>query len=113
VIRLEIQYYLTSGGESPYLHWLNGLRDHKAAGLASARLNRISLGNLGDCKALGAGLMELRIDHGPGYRIYFTFHGKKLVIVFAAGSKRTQDRDIKKARDYLSDYQRRIGAKNG
>ena len=94
------------------MSWLDALRDLKAAGLVSARLNRVSLGNLSDRKALGDGLMELRIDPGPGYRVYFSFHGKKLVIILSAGTKRTQDRDIKKARGYLADYKRRSGVKD-
>jgi len=63
----------------------------------NARIRRLSLGNFGDVKPIGEGVSELRIDFGPGYRVYFVQRGQTLVVLLAGGDKRTQDRDIKKA----------------
>lgn len=62
-----------------------------------ARIRRLSLGNFGDVKPVGEGVSELRIDYGPGYRVYFAQRGQTLVVLLAGGDKKTQDRDIKKA----------------
>ena len=80
-----------------YYKWFNGLRDRHAQARINARIRRLSLGNPGDVKPVGEGVLELRIDYGPGYRIYFVQRGQTLVILLAGGDKRTQNRDIKKA----------------
>jgi putative addiction module killer protein len=77
--------------------WLRRLRDAKAKARIPARIERIKLGNPGDCKSLGGGLMELRVDFGPGYRVYFVHQGATIVLLLCAGDKRTQQRDIKRA----------------
>ena len=69
-----------------------------------ARLNRIRLGNFGDCKSVGSGVEELRIDFGPGYRVYYGRDGVLVVILLCGGSKRAQDRDILKAKGYWGKY---------
>jgi len=71
------------------------------------RLNRVRLGNLGDCKAVGEGVMEFRLDFGPGYRVYFGQAGDILVILLCGGDKRTQSRDIATAKQYWQSYKRR------
>ena len=73
------------------------LRDRQARARINARIRRLSLGNFGDVKPIGEGVSELRIDFGPGYRVYFVQRGQTLVVLLAGGDKRTQDRDIKKA----------------
>jgi putative addiction module killer protein len=78
--------------------WHEGLRDLRAKIAIARRIDRVAAGNLGDVKALGGGLLELRVDVGPGYRLYFTMRGGVLVILLAGGDKRTQDGDIKWAR---------------
>ncbi|KAB2832370.1 MAG: type II toxin-antitoxin system RelE/ParE family toxin [Candidatus Brocadia sp.] len=103
----KIFIYETAEGRHPYLDWLSGLKDRKAAGVVKARLNRVRLGNFGDCKAVGEGVFEFRIDFGPGYRIYFGREDKQIVILLCGGDKKTQVRDIKKAIEYWSDYRRR------
>lgn len=77
--------------------WLAGLRDRQAKARINARLRRVSLGNLGDSKSVGGSIRELRINHGPGYRVYYTRRGAKLVILLCGGDKRTQQADIRRA----------------
>ena len=77
--------------------WFNKLRDQQARARILARIRRLSLGNPGDVKPVGEGVSELRIDHGPGYRVYFVQRGPVLAILLAGGDKRTQARDIKTA----------------
>ena len=80
-----------------YAKWFSSLRDRQAKARIDIRIRRLSLGNPGDVKAVGEGVSELRIDYGPGYRVYFVQHGHTVVILLAGGHKRTQDRDIKTA----------------
>lgn len=77
--------------------WLRDLRDSQARARIIARVRRLSLGNAGDVKPVGAGVSELRIDYGPGYRVYFQQRGAILVVLLCGGSKRTQQPDIKRA----------------
>src|SRR5260363_290828 len=80
-----------------YVSWFKGLRDRQAQNRINIRIRRLSLGNLGDVKPVGEGVSELRINYGPGYRVYFVQKGPALVILIAGGDKRTQDKDIKTA----------------
>lgn len=80
-----------------YARWFGKLRDRHARARIDARIRRLSLGNPGDVKPVGEGVSELRIDYGPGYRVYFIQQGDRLVILLAGGDKRTQDRDIRVA----------------
>ena len=82
-----------------YETWFDGLRDVRARARIDLRLRRVSLGNLGDVKRLGGGVAELRIDYGPGYRIYFARRGPALVLLLAGGDKSTQAADIARARE--------------
>jgi putative addiction module killer protein len=80
-----------------FANWLHDLRDHRAKARIQVRIDRLQLDLPGDVKPVGEGVSELRIDYGPGYRIYFIKKGQELIILLAGGDKRTQDRDIKKA----------------
>ena len=80
-----------------YARWFEGLRDRQARMRIIVRVRRLSLGNPGDVKPVGEGVSELRIDYGPGYRVYFVQRGQALVILLAGGDKRTQGRDVKTA----------------
>jgi putative addiction module killer protein len=81
-----------------FADWLAGLRDVQAIARINVRLRRLSLGNPGDVKAVGEGVSELRVDYGPGYRVYFAQRGKTVVVILCGGDKRTQERDIIEAK---------------
>jgi len=80
-----------------YADWFDSLRDRRAQARIDVRIRRLSLGNPGDVRPIGSGVSELRIDYGPGYRVYFVQRGPMLIILLGGGDKRTQERDIKKA----------------
>jgi putative addiction module killer protein len=77
--------------------WIKGLADHRAKARIEARIRRLSLGNPGDVKPVGSGVSEMRIDYGPGYRVYYLQRGEVLVLLLCGGDKRTQDADIRRA----------------
>ncbi len=77
--------------------WLDGLQDLRARARILVRIERLAAGNPGDVKAVGEGISELRIDYGPGYRVYYRKHGRNVVILLAGGDKSTQARDIRTA----------------
>lgn len=104
---IELQEYLTDSGQNPFRDWLEGLKDRQARAKIRVRLNRIRLGNFGDCKSVGHGVSELRIPHGPGYRVYFGRKGETIVILLSGGDKKTQSRDIELAQRHWDDYLRR------
>lgn len=80
-----------------FARWLDDLRDIRARARVQARIERLAAGNPGDVKPVGEGVSEMRIDYGPGYRVYFTWRGNEVVILLAGGDKSTQDTDIKTA----------------
>ena len=80
-----------------FVRWLDGLRDIRARARVQVRIERLAAGNAGDVEPVGEGVSELRIDYGPGYRVYFKKHGREAVILLAGGDKRTQTADIKTA----------------
>lgn len=77
--------------------WLSGLRDQQARARIQVRVDRLALGNPGDVKPVGSGVSELRIDYGPGYRVYFTQLGEAVIVLLAGGDKRSQHQDIQHA----------------
>ncbi|MHB8447844.1 MAG: type II toxin-antitoxin system RelE/ParE family toxin [Rudaea sp.] len=102
---IEVRKYQQRDGSRPFDDWLISLRDVVAAQRIGARIARLRTGNFGDCKSVGGGVLELRIDHGPGYRVYFGKHGQTLVLLLCGGDKRTQARDILNARNYWHDWE--------
>ena len=86
-----------------YIDWFNSLRDRQAKARITIRLRRLSAGNPGDVKPVGQGVSELRIDYGPGYRVYFVQRGDALIILLAGGDKRTQAQDIQTALELAQD----------
>jgi len=103
-----IHEYLTQKNFSPFGDWLSKINDKKARAIVRTRLDRVKLGNFGDCKSIGDNVHELRIHYVQGYRIYFGIDGKKIVILLFGGTKKTQRKDILKAKEYWNDYKRRL-----
>lgn len=99
--------YQESNGRKPYADWLEGLNDNKAKARILVRVSRMAAGNFGDCKPLRDGVQELRIDHGPGYRVYLSRLGPVFVLLLCGGDKSDQTRDISRAIDYLNDWKLR------
>lgn len=104
---MELRRYLTASGRDAFGEWLAELRDVRTRAKIVARIDRLSAGNFGDCKALRGGLFELRIDWGPGYRVYYALVGKECVLLLCGGDKRKQSSDIKRALEYPKDYRER------
>ena len=103
---LELRYFLASDGGSPFEEWFASLNAQAAAKVAVA-LARLEQGNLSNAKGVGDGVLEYRIDWGPGYRVYFGRDGDVLVILLTGGTKQRQQRDIETAKTSWSDYKRR------
>ena len=80
-----------------YARWFNRLRDREARARIDVRIRRLSLGNPGDVRPVGEGISEIRIDYGPGYRVYFVQRGESLIVLLAGGYKDSQERDIRRA----------------
>ena len=99
----EIRIYETEEGKTPFTEWMEQLEGQKIYGVILNRMDRIENGNLGDCHGVGEGVSELRIDVGPGYRIYFGQDGD-LIVLLAGGTKKTQSSDIKTARKFWRKY---------
>lgn len=103
----ELRIYLTTEGREPFSEWLESLRDQRARAKIRVRLDRVSLGNFGDCRTVGDGIQELRIDYGPGYRVYFGQEGPTIVLLLCGGDKQTQSKDIETAKQYWREYRSR------
>ncbi|MET0172450.1 MAG: type II toxin-antitoxin system RelE/ParE family toxin [Agrobacterium vaccinii] len=103
----EIRHYLTATGADPIADWLRDIRDAQAKIAIIRRLNRLEQGNFGNFKPLRDGVHELRIDVGPGYRVYYARAGKVVMLLLFGGSKRTQNTDIDRACEYWRDWQNR------
>jgi putative addiction module killer protein len=100
---LEIRYYVAPGGAQPFAEWFADLEPVARAKVTRA-VARMEQGNLSNVKPVGEGVLEFRIDYGPGYRIYFGRDGSTLVILLSGGSKKRQQRDIDAAKDYWQHY---------
>ncbi len=103
----EIVDYLTRGGADPFLDWLRGLSDRQARARVLVRVQRMASGNFGDYKQISDGVCELRIEYGPGYRVYYARVDRKLILLLVGVDKRKQQIDIETAIAYLRDWKRR------
>ncbi len=107
----EIEHYLTEKGQDLIGDWLSGLRDTQAKARIAMRINRMKSGNPGDCKPIDEGVWEMRIDCGPGYRVYYAQAGQKMILLLLGGDKRQQAAEIKQAKKLWKDYQERTQTK--
>jgi putative addiction module killer protein len=103
----ELRHYTDDEGNDLFAEWLNQLRDRHAKVRVAARLIRLQNGNMGDCKPVGSGVSELRVDWGPGYRVYFAMEGRCAVLLCDGGDKRTQEQDIARAIARWTDWKNR------
>lgn len=103
----ELLHFQTAAGRDPVTEWLRELADRAAKIAIMRRLNRIMLGNFGDHKTCGRGVSELRIDWGPGYRVYYARAGSSTILLLCGGNKSTQSADIERACGYWREWQSR------
>ena len=104
VTEREVRKLVLSNGEVPFDRWFGALKDIRLQVAIDAQIARLRAGNFGDVKSVGDGVQELRIDKGPGLRIYIAMHGAKLVILLGGGDKSTQARDITRAKQFWNDF---------
>jgi putative addiction module killer protein len=102
----EIKEYQTNEGKNPFSEWIHTLQDFNLRVKIEKRLDRVALGNLGDYRSLGEGVYELKINFGPGYRIYFGQIDLKIILLLCGGDKSSQKQDILKAKEYWTDYEK-------
>lgn len=107
---LELRHYLTARGKDCFQDWFDALRDRQAQARVEVRVDRLERGLFGDAEPCGEGVWELRIDWGPGYRIYYARAGEQIILVLLGGDKRKQQADIDRAKEYWRDYQQRTKA---
>lgn len=106
-MKKELRIYRTKEGKEPFTNWLKTLKDAIGKAHITNRLNRVVLGNYGDYKSVGGGVLELRVHNGPGYRIYLSEQEHTILLLLIGGTKRTQDKDIKTAKKYLAEFRER------
>ena len=103
----EVVHYTNADGRDVIDAWLSGLRDQRAVARMAARMERLELGLLGDCRSVKDGVMELRIDYGPGYRVYFAPIQQHVILLLGGGTKGTQQADIAEAKARLKNWRSR------
>ncbi|MGI0495505.1 type II toxin-antitoxin system RelE/ParE family toxin [Alkalinema pantanalense CENA528] len=103
----NVEVYTTSQGTQPFTEWLNSLKDTQGSNKILLRIRRIQMGNLGDHKFIADGVFELRMQFGPGYRVYFGKVENRVILLLCGGDKRSQESDIQKALKYWKDYTER------
>lgn len=104
---MELRYYSDAQNRAPLTEWIDDLKDIRARAQIRARLARVASGNFGDCAPVRDGVQELKIDYGPGYRVYLSRQGPVLVLLLCGSDKTDQSRAIKQAIDYLNDWKQR------
>ncbi len=104
---IEVRHSVSRAGKDVFDDWLTQLADVRAQAKIAVRINRLAAGNFGDCKPLRRGVCELRIDWGPGYRVYYAMIGRENALLLCGGDKRKQPSDIHRALEYLKNYKER------
>ena len=102
-----VEIYQTKEGRKPFEEWIDSLKDKQAQIIIATRIARIKAGNLGLYRAIGSGVCELKINYGPGYRVYFGQAGTVMLVLLCGGDKKSQNKDIKMAWSYWNDYLKR------
>ena len=100
-----ITSYVPPRGEAPFETWVRSLQDKRARARILQRIDRLRLGNFGDCRSVGNGVYELRINFGPGFRVYFGIVGSDVVLLLCGGDKSSQKKDIARAHNYWKEFQ--------
>jgi putative addiction module killer protein len=100
-----LQEYITLAGKNPFAEWLHAIRDKTTRARIRTRLSRLRLGNFGDTRSVGEGVHELRLDFGPGYRVYYGLADETIVLLLGGGDKRSQPRDIREAKQHWQEFQ--------
>ena len=103
----SLKIYETHSGTEPLTDWLKSLKDQKARIAIRMRLDRMRLGNFEYCEPVGEGVSEMKIDLGPGYRVYYGMIGRTIVLLLCGGDKKTQDKDIRRALEFFRDHKQR------
>jgi putative addiction module killer protein len=103
----ELIVYQQDHGQRPFERWLENLRDKRAQSRIARRIRQVQAGTFGDCKPVGECVLELRIDVGAGYRVYFARQGTTLIILLCGGDKSSQDKDIERAKGFWTDWKLR------
>lgn len=103
----ELNIYVDQDGNAPFVEWLESLKDPTIRYRIKEKLDRVVLGNMGDHKSVGKGVMEMRLQFGAGYRIYYGEDGKNIILLLCGGDKSSQAKDIKKAHSFWRDYLKR------
>ena len=103
----QLEIYMTMDGREPFSEWLDALKDLRGRAAIRARLERVEDGNFGVTRPVGEGVLELKVDFGSGYRVYYALDGPLIVLLLCGGDKRSQPKDIKLAKVYWADYKRR------
>jgi len=102
-----LEYFIAETGKIPFKNWLERLKDIHARAKIRVALDRISLGNFGHAKSVGEGVHELKIDYGPGYRVYYAFAGDAIVLLLMGGDKASQSKDIAHAKEHWKTFKRK------
>ncbi|MEZ4866254.1 MAG: type II toxin-antitoxin system RelE/ParE family toxin [Caldilineaceae bacterium] len=103
----KVEIFVAANGKVPFEAWINSLRDKASKARIFSRIDRLRLGNFGDCKGVGEGVLELRIHVGPGFRVYFGVIGAEIILLLCGGDKSSQSRDIADAIGYWKEYKAR------
>lgn len=106
-MKKELRIYRTKDGKEPFIEWLKSLKDVTGRANINNRLNRAVVGNYGDCEPVGEGVYELKVHYGPGYRVYFSEQDNTIILLLLGGSKGTQSKDIKKAKQHWAEFKER------
>ena len=103
----DVQYYETPTGKLPAKDWLESVKDSLTQAILYKRIRQAGLGQFGKTRNVGEGVSELKVDYGPGFRVYYGIHEDKLILILLAGSKRSQESDIKKSKAYWAEWKGR------